>query len=180
APAARPTNIPSGHYVLDNHHSTLIARVMHMGVSLYTIRFDTLAASFDYDPAHPEATRLRASVDLASLDVGADYSKTFANEFLKADKFPVATFVSTALTPTAPGRGTMSGDLTLMGVTKPVTFDVLLVGAGHELLPLPFGQSAAGFEATTEIRRSAFGSKRLSGLVGDEVTLQIDAEFDRK
>ena len=52
----------------------------------------------------------------------------------------------------------MTGDLTLMGVTKPVTFNVTLVGTGHELLPIPLGRRAAGFEATTTIKRSDFGS----------------------
>jgi polyisoprenoid-binding protein YceI len=74
----------------------------------------------------------------------------------------------------------MTGDLTFMGVTKPVSFAVTLVGAGHEVLPLPFGQRAAGFEATTVIKRSDFGSTYLNNLVGDEVSIQIEAEFDHK
>jgi polyisoprenoid-binding protein YceI len=174
-------DIPRGHFVLDKRHSSLIARVEHMGVSLYTVRFDTLDADFDYDPEHPEATHVEASVDPASLDVNADYGKTFAEEFLQASKFPKATFVSTSIQP-APGgsQGTMTGDLTLMGVTRPVTFNVTLVGAGHEPLPLPLGQRAAGFEAATTIKRSDFGSTFLNNLVGDEVTLQIEAEFDHK
>jgi polyisoprenoid-binding protein YceI len=153
---------------------------MHMGVSLYTLRFDTLDASFDYSPEHPEATRLDASVDPASLDVNADYGKTFAEEFLSASKFPKATFVSTSATSAGNGQGTITGDLTLMGVTKPVTFNVTLIGAGHEVLPLPLGRRAAGFEATTTIKRSDFGSTYLNNLVGDEVTLQIEAEFEKK
>jgi polyisoprenoid-binding protein YceI len=175
-----PSDVPGGHYVLDKRHASLIARVMHMGVSLYTLRFDTLDASFDYSPEHPEATRLDASVDPASLDVNADYGKTFAEEFLSASKFPKATFVSTSATSAGNGQGTITGDLTLMGVTKPVTFNVTLIGAGHEVLPLPLGRRAAGFEATTTIKRSDFGSTYLNNLVGDEVTLQIEAEFEKK
>jgi polyisoprenoid-binding protein YceI len=151
-----------------------------MGVSLYTLRFDTFDASFDYDPAHPEATKVQASVDPASLDNGADYGKKFAEEFLQASKFPTATFVSTAINPGTGGQGTMTGDLTLMGVTRPVTFNVTLIGIGHEPLPLPLGQTAAGFEAVTTIKRSEFGSDLLLNLVGDDVTLQIEGEFDRK
>jgi polyisoprenoid-binding protein YceI len=181
AASQSPADVPRGHYVLDKRHSSLIARVQHMGVSLYTLRFDTLDADFEYDPAHPEATRLEAEVDPASLDVNADYGKTFAEEFLSASKFPKATFVSTAIQPgPGPSQGTMTGDLTLMGVTKPVTFNVTLIGTGHEPLPLPLGQRAAGFEATATIKRSDFGSTFLSDLVGDEVTLQIEAEFDHK
>lgn len=184
AGAAAPGNVAElqgGHYVLDPHHASLIARVSHMGVSLYTVRFDVLDASFDYDPAHPERTRVTASVDPGSLDVNADYSKTFAEEFLHASKFPKATFVSTSIQPGAGASGAMTGNLTLMGVTKPVTFNVTLVGAGHEVQPTPpFGRQAAGFEATATIRRSDYGSTFLNNLVGDEVTLQIEAEFAKK
>lgn len=180
-PAASPPELSGGHWVMDKRHSSLIARVKHMGVSLYTVRFDGLDASFDYDPAHPEAARVEASVDPASLDVNADYGKTFAEEFLSASKFPKATFVSAQIQPGAQAtQGVMTGNLTLMGVTKPVAFTVTLIGAGHEVLPLPFGQKAAGFEATATIKRSDFGSTFLSDLVGDEVTIQIEAEFDHK
>jgi polyisoprenoid-binding protein YceI len=179
APAGSP-DFPSGHYVLDPHHASLIARVKHMGVSLYTLRFDTLDASFDYDAARPEATRLVASVDPTSLDVDADYGKQFAEEFLSVSKFPRATFVATQMQKTGDGQGTMTGNLTLMGVTKPVTFNVTLIGAGHEVLPIPFGRHAAGFEANATINRSDFGSTYLNNLVGDEVTLQIEAEFEKK
>jgi polyisoprenoid-binding protein YceI len=174
------SDFPGGHYVLDPHHASVIARVKHMGVSLYALRFNTLAASFDYDPAHPEATHLTASVDPASLDVNADYGKEFAEEFLSASKFPKATFTATQMQTAGDGTGTMTGDLTLMGVTRPVTFNVTLIGAGHEVLPIPLGRRAAGFEATTTFKRSDFGSTYLNNLVGDEVTLQIEAEFEKK
>jgi polyisoprenoid-binding protein YceI len=184
ASAAPPSasDFPGGHYVIDPRHASVVARVKHMGVSLYTLRFDTFDASFDYDPARPEATRLSASVDPASLDVNADYAKQFAEEFLSVSKFPKATFTATQMQTTGDGTGTMTGDLTLMGVTKPVTFNVTLIGAGHEVLPIPLGRRAAGFEATTTIKRSDFGSTYLSNdnLVGDAVTLQIEAEFEKK
>ena len=181
--AAAPVSVSDlqgGHYVLDPHHASLIVRVSHMGVSLYTVRFDTLDASLDYDAAHPERTRVSASVDPTSLDVNADYSHTFAEEFLQASKFPKATFVSTSIQPGVGNSGTMTGDLTLMGVTKPVTFNVTLVGSGHEPLPIPLGRRAAGFEATTTIKRSDFGSTFLNNMVGDDVTVQIEAEFEKK
>lgn len=181
AASQNAADIPRGHFVLDPRHSSLIARVQHMGVSLYTVRFDTLAAEFDYDPAHPDAAHVEASVDPASLDVNADYGKTFAEEFLQASKFPKASFVSTSIQPGPSGsQGTMTGDLTLMGVTRPVTFNVTLIGTGHEPLPLPLGRRAAGFEATGVIKRSDFGSTFLNDLVGDEVTLQIEAEFEHR
>jgi len=180
AAPASVADLQGGHYVLDPRHASVIARVNHMGVSLYTVRFDTIAGSFDYDPGRPEHTHVEASVDPASLDVNADYSKQFAEEFLSVSKFPRATFVSTGIQPGTGNQGVMAGDLTLMGVTKPVTFNVTLIGAGHEPLPLPLGRRAAGFEATTTIRRPDFGSTFLNNMVGDDVTLQIEAEFERR
>jgi len=140
------------------------------------VRFDTLDAGFTYDPTHPEAAQVRATVATTSLDVGADYSRRFADQFLDATKFPNATFVSTGIQPGVGGKGTMTGDLTLRGVTKPVTFDVTFDGVGKGL----FGGTITGFTAVTKIKRSDFGSGFLQNLVGDEVTIQIEAEFNRK
>ncbi len=169
--------LPAGHYKLDPKHSSVVALVRHLGVSDYLIRFDRADADFTYDPASPQTTRLEASVDTTSLDVGADYSKDFANEFLGAAKFPKATFVATSMAPHPDGRtGTMTGNLTLNGVTRPVTFNVSFIAAGHGL---PFG-TIAGFNAETTIKRSDFGSHTWAHYVSDEVQLQIRGAFDKK
>jgi polyisoprenoid-binding protein YceI len=173
-------DLQGGRYEMDKQHASVIAKVMHLGVSLYTVRFDSFDASFDYDPAHPEAAKVQASVDPTSLDVNADYGRKFADDFLKATQFPKITFVSTQIRRGAGNSGTMTGDMTFMGVTRPVTFDVTFVGAGHEPLPLPLGRQAAGFSATTRIKRSDFGSTYLDDYVGDEVTIQVEGEFARK
>jgi polyisoprenoid-binding protein YceI len=163
--------------VLDNKHSSLVARVKHLGASNYTVRFDKLDGEFTYDPAHPEATNVEAGVDTTSLDVGASYSQKFADQFLNATKFPKATFVSKTITPDPDGRtGTMTGDLTLDSVTLPVTLKVAFVGTSHGF---PFG-TVAGFSATGTFRRSDFGSRSLLSYVGDDISLEIEAEFDRK
>jgi polyisoprenoid-binding protein YceI len=175
-----PTSIPAGHYELDKRHSSLTVRVLHQHVSLYTLRFDSMDASFDYDPAHPEATKLTASVDPASLDVNGDWAKDFQNQFLKVGQFPQATFTSTAVSAAGGPQGTVSGDLTLMGVTKPVTFNVTLIGSGQEsVMPLA-AHRGVGFEAVTTIKRSDFGSTAFQSMVGDEVTLTFEAEFAKK
>jgi polyisoprenoid-binding protein YceI len=177
AASSNPADLPAGHYRLDPAHTSIIARVRHLGVSNFTVRFDRMQGDFTWDPEHPEAVKLQASVDVTSLDVGADYSRKFADDFLNAKVFGQATFIATSLVPSADGKtGTLTGDLTLMGVTKPVTFDVTFVGVGHGL---PFG-TLAGFSATTTIRRSDFGSHYVLAFVGDEVSLDIEAEFDRK
>jgi polyisoprenoid-binding protein YceI len=177
AASTNPADMPAGHWTLDASHASLIAKVKHLGVVYYAVRFDKLAGTFTWDPAHPEATHLEASVDVTSLDVGNQHSKAFAEDFLAASRYPKATFVSTAVTPAADGKsGTITGDLTLRGVTRPVTLQVSFVGVGHGF---PFG-TVAGFAATAEIKRSDFGSRRFLGLVGDDVSLEVDAEFEHR
>jgi polyisoprenoid-binding protein YceI len=177
AASSSPTDLPAGRWVLDVKHESLIAKVRHLGVSNYAVRFDRFAASFTYDPVHPEATNLVADVDTTSLDVGADYSRKFADQFVDATRFPKATFVSTAMTPDPDGRtGTMTGDLTLRGVTRSVTLKVAFIAVGHAF---PFG-TVAGFSATGSIKRSDFGSRSLLSYVGDDVSLEIEGEFDHK
>jgi polyisoprenoid-binding protein YceI len=177
APSRNPADLPAGNYALDNRHASVTAKVMHLGVSLYTMRFNTFEGSFTYDPAHPQTAQVRATVDATSLDAGASYSRKFADQFLDAARFPTVTFVSNQIVPGPDGRsGTMSGDLTLRGVTRPVTFDVAFDGVGKSLL---FG-TVTGFSATTRIKRSDFGSSELRAFVGDDVTITIEAEFDKK
>ncbi len=92
-------------------------------------------------------------------------------------KFPPLTFVSSQIVPAPDGRtGAMTGNLTLRGVTRPVTFNVTFVGVGHGL----FGGTITGFSAAARIKRSDFGSTFLLNLVGDDTEIDIDAEFDRK
>lgn len=170
-------DLPAGTYLLDKKHASVTAKVMHLGVSLYTLRFDSFDAGFTYDPAHPEAAQVKATVDTTSMDVGAAYGRKFADQFLDADKFPTMTFASTAIHPGQDGKpGTMSGDLTLRGVTKPVTFDVTFRGVGRGLF---FG-TVTGFSAAATIKRSDFGSSNLRNWVGDDVRIEIEAEFDKK
>jgi polyisoprenoid-binding protein YceI len=177
ASSQSPAELPAGSYALDRKHASITAKVLHLGVSYYTVRFDIFDASFTYDPVNPSAAKVRASVDATSLDVGAPYGRKFADEFLDATKNPIATFVSTQIVPAADGKSAqMTGDLTLHGVTRPVTFTVTFIGVGRGL----FGGTITGFSAVARIKRSDFGSTFLLNLVGDETDIDIDAEFYRK
>lgn len=186
-----PATAPAGTYVLDPMHASVIARATHMGLSHFAVRFDKVDGSFNYDPAHPAATKVTASVDAASLDVGTQVltdpktntSQTLNHHFIAerdlagASKTPVATFVSTAIHSNGDGVGTMTGDLTLNGVTKPVTFDVTFNGT------LAMGpMQRMGFSAMTVIKRSDFGLTPFlpAAAVSNEVSLDIEAEFVRK
>ena len=176
APALDPASAPGGRYVLDPRHASLIVRVRHMGLSEYTMRFDKIDASYLYDPAHPEASKVTVSVAADSLDTGdAAVSRQFAGEFLGAKADPTITFVSTTIQTVDADHGTMTGDLTLHGVTRPVTLQVTFDGTEASLI----GGRRMGFSATGMIKRSEFGSTAWQGPVGDEVQIVIEAEFVR-
>jgi polyisoprenoid-binding protein YceI len=170
-----PAQMPAGRYVLDKRHASLIVRVRHMGLSSYTLRFRTLDAHFDYDPANPGAAKVEVTVDVNSLDTGdPQYGPQFAKQFLDGEHYPTATFVSTGFRPLDQTSGLMRGDLTLRGVTQPVELNVVFDGytataiAGHR----------AGFSASGRIDRTAFGSRFLSpDVVANDVELIIEAEF---
>jgi polyisoprenoid-binding protein YceI len=183
-PASRdPAKAPAGLYVLDKNHASLTMRLSHMGMSGFTLRFDSFDAHYTYDPANPDASKIEVSIDAGSLNVGdPKVGPKFAREFLDAEASPKITFASTgiqraAVTETGgPVTGTVTGDLTFRGVTKPVTLQVTFNGTGPGLL----GGHRMGFSATTDIKRSDFGSHQYESMVGDDVHLAIEVEFQRK
>lgn len=174
-----PADLPAGHYVLDKAHGSLIARISHMGFSHYTVRFNRMDAEFDYDPRSPAASALQVQVDAASIDTGnADFSKELAGDgWFDARKYPSIAFAAKSVDLGDGQHGKINGELTLHGVTRPVSLDVTFNGVGSGLIP---GSLRTGFSASGVIKRSEFGMTRYSTWVGDEVNLQIEAEFTRK
>jgi polyisoprenoid-binding protein YceI len=154
-----------------------LAKIPHMGgFSHYTFRFDSLDGGFTYDPATWQATKVTITVDAASVDTGdPSFNKQIAGYF-DAGKYPTMTFVSTELAG-ADGKGTLTGDLTFHGVTKPVTLDVAFNGAGPGLLG---AGTRAGFSGTAHIKRSDFGVTAASSFAGDDVDLVFEVEFVKK
>jgi polyisoprenoid-binding protein YceI len=177
APSIDPAKMPAGTYVLDPQHASLIARVSHGGFSAYTIRFRITEARYSWDPASPQTSQVEATVDPASFDSGLGKADAaMAERFLEVERFPTARFVSTSIQPGEGGKGTMTGDLTLHGVTRQVTFDVTWNGYDSGI----FGRRS-GFSARGVFKRSDFGIDSLLrpplGFVGDEVELILELEF---
>ena len=174
-----PAKVPAGTYVLDKKHASLTVKIVHMGFSHYTMRFNGLDGGFTYDPANWQATKVTFAVDPKSVDTNdVAFNKQIAGYF-EADKFPAISFVSTGLQGGADGKGTLTGDLTLHGVTKPVTLDVTFDGAGHGITPLG---TRLGFSGATQIKRSDFGISNfvLNQFTGDEVDVIFEVEFEKK
>jgi polyisoprenoid-binding protein YceI len=174
-----PAKVPAGSYVLDKKHASLTAKIVHMGFSHYTLRFDGLDGSFTYDPANWQTTKVTFTVDPKSIDTNDPaFNKQIAGYF-EAEKYPAITFASTGVQGGEDGKGTVTGDLTFHGVTKPVTLDVVFDGAGHGITPLG---TRLGFSGSTRIKRSDFGLSNaiLNRFTSDEVDLAFEVEFEKK
>lgn len=177
------SDMPAGVYTLDETHAMLIWRVSHLGLSNYTARFTKFDADLRFDPANPENSSLTATVDPTSIETDYPYpeEKDFdaklveGEEWFNAINFPEITFQSTVITRTGENTGAMTGDLTFLGVTKPMTLDVTFNGAMAEQ---PFSKKPTlGFSATGTINRSEWGMATYVPTIGDEIELLIEAEF---
>lgn len=177
-PSATLAGTPSGSYTLDKTHANIIFGINHLGFSTYYGRFDNFDAALTFDAKDPTKSMLNVTVDTASIDTNNDHleEKLESATFFNAVKFPKATFVSKKIEKISDTKGKITGDLTLLGVTRPITLDVTFNASGLN----PFSKAhTLGFGATGMIKRSDFGMKEYLPAVGDEVVLQIQAEFNQ-
>ena len=162
-------------YSIDPTHTQVHASYLHAGFSNIAIRFNQVEGEFLFDAAKPVNSSLNIKVPINSLDTGVEKFDThlWSADFFDAEKFPEATFKSTKVTAVAKGKLKLLGNLTIHGITKPVSFDVTTNGiAVHPMSKKP----TAGFDASTKIKRSDFGLGKYAPMVGDEVTLRITME----
>lgn len=174
--SGNPKMVPAGRYELDKPRASIIGQIDHLGLSRYIFRFRQFDAAFDYDPDKPEASALSVTIDPTSIDMGGDerWNREIAgNDYLKTQAFPAITFRSKSLVPTGPASAKVTGDFTMMGVSRPVTLAVIFNGQQRGIN----SQTYLGFSATTVIRRSEFGLTKYVGPVGDDIAVQIEAEF---
>jgi len=174
-----PAEVQAGAYDLDSAHGKITWSVDHMGFSTYKGQFVNVDADLVLDPANPSASTLTATIPLTDVDSNSDGLDRHLQtaDFFDTANHPVATYVSRSVTlnPDDATRGTVVGDLTLRGVTRPVTMEVKFNQAG----PSMGGVYRAGFDGRATIRRSEFGITYGLPLLGDEVDLHIEGEFTR-
>jgi polyisoprenoid-binding protein YceI len=171
-------------YDIDATHSGVYFKIKHMGISTVTGRFDTFSGAFDVDEKNLETLKASATIETASVDT--DDEKRDAHlktaDFFNAEKFPQMIFVSKQVKLGGKDELSMTGDLTLLGVTKPVVLKTEFGGAIKD----PWGKERAAFTARGKINRKDFGmtwNKALDtgGLVvGDEVEIIIEIEGIKK
>jgi len=192
APQAQPpADAPAGEYTMDLQHTSVIFRVSHMGLSRYTARFTKADGKLAFDPANPAAQSVTATIDAGSLQTDypepakLDFDAQVEKEFLEAAKYPTITFRSTKVEPTGARTAKVTGDLTLHGVTKPVTLEATFNGGYKAGSMDPMG-ARIGFSAHGTFKRSDFGiaygipAPGTTMGVGDEVEVAIEAEFTKK
>ncbi len=164
-------------YNVDPVHSTVIFRIKHFGVSYFYGRFNSPTGNFSFDPEKPAESSFEITVKTANVDTHSPRRDGHlkSGDFFNAKQFPEITFKSTSV---KKGRGDtlqVTGDLGLHGQTHQITIDLHHVGSRDT----GKGQ-LCGFETTFTIKRSDFGMKFMLEGVGDEVTLMIGLEGDKK
>ena len=165
---------------LDDSHSHVGFKVRHMAISKVKGSFADFAATVTGEPGKPGTFSVEATVQLASVDTGNEKRDDHLRnpDFFDVEQHPTMTFKSTGVQMDG-DEGKLTGELTLNGVTKPVTFDLEYAGQVTD----PWGSTRMGFAAETTIDRREFGltwSKALEagGLVVDnEVEIELEIEL---
>lgn len=171
-----PADVRAGTYVVDPAHTKITWSVSHFGFSTYLGQFSKVAATLKVDPKAPASADLQVTVDtdsLGTLNPALD-KHVKSPDFLDVASFPSATFKSTAVKATGERTADVTGDLTLHGVTKPVTLRVTFIQGGASPVDRKY---TLGFQGRVVLKRSEFGIKTYSPAIGEDVTLQIDAEM---
>ncbi|MGZ5933247.1 MAG: YceI family protein [Rhizomicrobium sp.] len=176
-----PKKAPAGSYEIETHHTQIVFAIPHLGITDYYGRFEKVSGTLNFNPGAPEKSCVSVTIDTSSANVMSSevVSQIIGPSAFDSSKFPTATFKSTSVERTGPTTGKMTGDLTLHGVTKPVTFDVTFNGG----LQAPVGNAYdIGFHATATIKRSDFGLTKMmwNSFVGDDVKLIIEALFTQE
>jgi polyisoprenoid-binding protein YceI len=165
---------------IDPSHSAIAFSVRHMVVSKTRGRFTKWSGQLRFDAQNPASSSVEVTIDPRSLDT-ADAQRDAhlrSADFFDVEKHPSASFRSTRVEVTAEDRYSVTGDLTIHGVSKPVVLEVTYEGSGKD----PWGGERAGFLATTSIVRKDFGlewNKPLETgglLVGEKVELTLEIE----
>jgi len=167
-----------GSYKVESYHTQVGFSISHFGFTNYSGLFSGATGSLQLDPAKLGTSKLDISipVDSVTTTVSKLTDELKGDKWFDTTKFPKAIFVSTQVVPTAEGA-TVTGNLTLHGITKPVVLHVRFIGAGVNPLDKAY---TVGFEATGTIKRSDFGVTTYLPAVGDEVQLSIAGAFEQQ
>lgn len=164
----------------DPAHSQIEFSAKHMMFTTVKGRFDKFSGIFELDEQHPASSRVDVTIDAASLTTGVEYRDNHlrSGDFLDVEKYPTITFKSTQVTLEGEHKARVTGDLTIHGVTRPITLDVTREGQYKDLQ----GQRREAYSANATISRKDWGLEwnvaLESGgwLVGDAIKIAIETE----
>jgi len=168
----------SGDYALDPAHTTIGFVARHAMVTKVGGAFNEFEGTIHLDGANPAASTVEVTVRIVSVDTRNEQRNghLLSGDFFEQEKYPVMTFRSTGVTVKGDDEFTLTGDLTVKDVTRPVEFDVEFTGAAVD----PYGNHRVGFEGKTTLSRKEFGLTWNAALetggvmVGDKVVIELD------
>ncbi len=166
----------AGVYKADPKHAYITFSYDHQGYSKPLLRWRSWTADLDWNPASPDQSTINVTIDATAPDSGVDdFNEHLKSaDFFDAANHPQITFKSTSVSLTGGAAGTVTGDLTIKGVTKPATLDVTINKAAND----DFAKSyKLGFSGKGVVKRSDFGVDKYVPFVGDDVTVLVEAEF---
>ena len=165
-------------FLLDSTHASVLFGVSHLGFSKTFGRFNTVEGAFTLDAEAPEKSSVVVTMDAASLDTNHEKRDEHLRgpEFFDVAKFPVLTYKSTSVKLTGEKTATVTGDLTMHGVTKSVPLDVTLVNVGPNPMDPTKTKIVAGFSARGTLKRSEFGMGYAAPVLGDDVEIIIEVD----
>lgn len=175
--AVDPARVQAGTYAVDPAHTQVAFTVNHFGFSNYVGLFGNITGSLTIDPAQPEKASVSIEIPMTEARTSSDKLNEHLKtpDFLDTAKYPTAKFVSTGVKVDGM-TADIAGNLTLLGVTKPVTIKAQFTGAGAHPMNKKLN---VGFSGTTMIKRSEFGMGKYVPLVSDEVELAITVAFEK-
>ncbi len=168
----------SGTYQADPGHRYITFSYLHVGYSRPILRWNDWDATLEWDADTPSKSSISVIIDATSIDSGVEEFDGHLNgdRFFDTAKHPEITFVSTKLTKTGDNTGVMTGDLTIKGISKPVSLNVTLNRTAKDDF---FKVNKVGFSAVGTVKRSDYGMNYAIPAVGDDVEINIQAEFNK-
>ncbi len=163
-------------FKIDKPHAFVLYKIAHFGWSNNFGRFNDVSGSFTVDEANPGNSKVEVVIKADSVDSGHEARDKHLKsaDFFNAKEFPEIKFVSTKIEKTGDRTGKMTGNLTLLGVTKPVTFDFVWNKKTPHFRNK--NQIHTGFSAVVNLKRSDWGMKKFLPAIGDDVTLFLEIE----
>ena len=165
-------------FIIDPAHTNIVFFVNHLGYSNLIGQFNVFSGSFVFDQENPANSKVELVIEADSVDTdhkGRD-EHLRSPDFLNVEEFPETTFVSTSVVKTGAKTGKVTGDLTILGRTRPITLDVTFNKVAPHPIPSYNGVLVAGFSARAKVNRIDYGMTYAQGGIGDVLDLYIEVE----